>query len=178
METLIQFLKVTGAGGRGFTVKCTCLRPLEKFGLDIEIADLTNFCWLKKGLLLASRCHPVPEVLIFRLEDGQFKLVDSLTCENQVFSISASICGRVTAVQLVDGSVLKLNVTDNGSDVEHEFLPWTSPESDDGVQYPTACSQIRVAHCDEAEVNKHRIFGISPRNRLYCDGVEVASGIK
>ena len=33
---------------------------------------------------------------------------------------------------------------------------------------PTSCSQLRVARCDSAETNKLRIFGISPRNRLFC----------
>jgi len=96
-----------------------------------------------------------------------------MSCEEPIFSISPSICGKVAAVQLINGSVLKFSVDDD----VFELLPWTSPECQDVVQFPTVCSQLRVSHCGSA-VNRHRIFAISSRNRLYCDNVEVATGIK
>ena len=57
---------------------------------------------------------------------------------------------------MIDGSILKLTL---GDDDYFELLPWTSIETGEAG-------------------NGHRIFGLSTRNRLYCDDVEIATGIK
>ena len=75
---------------------------------------------------------------------------------------------------MIDGSILKLTL---GDDDYFELLPWTSIETGEAVKFPTVCSQLKVAHCPLAG-NGHRIFGLSTRNRLYCDDVEIATGIK
>jgi hypothetical protein len=126
--------------------------------------------------LLASKSHPIPELIIFKLnDDGVFSLSESLTCEETIFSISASICGKVAAVQLTDGSVLKCRV--DVDDDSAELLPWMSSD-ENAVQFPSVCVQVKVAFSPTAETNNHRLFAISARNRLYCDEVEIASGIR
>ena len=62
---------------------------------------------------------------------------------------------------------------------EVELLPWMTSDGADeeAVQYSTVCNQLKVAFNPDT-TPQHRLFGMSSRNRLYCDDLEIATGIR
>jgi hypothetical protein len=86
-------------------------------------------------------------LLVFKLGNDGFSLAESHPCEDGIFSISGSICGKIAAVQLTNGTVLKCRINDDDDD-EVELLPWTTTSIEDSaenpVQFPAVCIQVRV----------------------------------
>ena len=62
---------------------------------------------------------------------------------------------------------------------EVELLPWMTSDGagEEAVQYSTVCNQLKVAFNPDTNP-QHRLFGMSSRNRLYCDDLEIATGIR
>ena len=77
-------VKVTGAGGNGFLVKCDLLRPRGRV-LQIPVTPeqvesrrlMTNFCWMSGDRLIAS-CPEGPALNVYKVEPVRWEGIKRL----------------------------------------------------------------------------------------------------
>jgi elongator complex protein 1 len=155
-----DLVKVTGAGGNGFIVKCSLLHPVASLKLSWDGAALANWIWLAGDMMLASCNQPIPSLHLFEItKDGNLSPKEAFPVEDTVYNISRSSDGNVAAVQLVNGDILKY-------DAEKEEVSPSDP-------LPSVCPWTAVVKVGE---DTH-VLALSARHRLYRNGVEIAGNI-
>lgn len=155
-----NMVKITGAGGSGFTSKCDLVN-LSKSVTCPDASKLTNWCWINDNLALASKSETI---YLINLENGS--ILESNMCENIIANISAS-ADNVHCVLLLDGSVLQLAISDDKLNMD--ILPWEECQT-----LPTNCTNLElVNHGDGCH-----ILALNERSqRLYLNGKEISTGI-
>ncbi len=143
-------VKVTGAGGQGFTVKCDLLNPGKTFSLN-NCGRWLNWSWIDEKTAIASE-----ESTLKIIDMIEGKVIDEIICEDVIHSTTS--CGNTAAILMTNGTVLKL-------DQDREISPWFEIEN-----HPTNVTKLEL-------VNNDCLIALTDRQRLFVNGKEVANGV-
>ena len=147
-------VKVTGAGGNGFAVKCS-MWHLRAMLACPELPNMTNIVWV--GGKLVAACMSSQHIVVLQENDGILQEVERLECEAPVWLIAAKKCGAV--IQLEGGLLLELDLQKDTT----SLLP---------------CKESFPCSCDPMLVTEEQdILGLSSRHRLMLGSKELASNV-
>ncbi|TRY67043.1 hypothetical protein TCAL_11445 [Tigriopus californicus] len=158
-------VKITGAGGNGFIVKSQLLYP--QGSLSVSEGVLDSLTCLSDDFLVGSLSKKLIALHISKMPDGLIARTSSLIAPETIYSISSDPSGKVAAVQLVSGLVLKYQPHDE------DLKPWLTNST---LQHPQVCVNLVVV-ADKKEEEVFHCLGLTARHRLYLDGKEIASNI-
>ena len=146
-------VKVTGAGGNGFTVRCS-LWHLQALLHCSSLSSLTNIVWV--GGKLVAACLSTPHIVVLDEKDGTLQEVEKLQCEAPIWLLAPKKNGAI--VQLEGGTLLDLNLHNDTA----SLLPSTE-------SFPCSCDPMLVAG--------DHVLGLSSRHRLMLGAKELASNV-
>ncbi|XP_071527963.1 putative elongator complex protein 1 [Panulirus ornatus] len=165
-------VKITGAGGNGFTVKVKVHRVIAQHKIEwdpgqtprpSEFCQLYNWVWAAKNTLLAcfkkeGDCFvAVIDLQAIGSEIGRVAVRAVLPVEDSVVGVVSAPDGTVAALQLVSGELLRLNLQ------THVIEPFI--EDGKEVRFPSLCEQMSL--CPINEGSQVIPLGLTCRNRLY-----------
>ena len=147
-------VKVTGAGGNGFTVRCSVwhLKAILHYP---ALSSLTNIVWV--GGKLIAACLSTPHIVVLEDKGGNLQETDKLQCEAPIWLLAARKNGVV--VQLEGGALLELDLQNNMA----SLLPLNE-------SFPSSCDPMLVA-------GNQGVLGLSSRHRLMLGSKELASNV-
>ena len=147
-------VKVTGAGGNGFTVRCSVwhLKAILHYP---ALSSLTNIVWV--GGKLIAACLSTPHIVVLEDEGGNLQETDKLQCEASIWLLAARKNGVV--VQLEGGALLELDLQNNMA----SLLPLNE-------SFPSSCDPMLVT-------GNQGVLGLSSRHRLMLGSKELASNV-
>lgn len=145
-------VKVTGAGGNGFTVRCSRWRLVARLACP-AMAGLVGVAWVGSRLVAASRTST--EVVVLQQVEGEVVEVERLPVEARVWLVAGRAGGAV--VQLEGGALLQVGW--EGGEVSI-----TPMESFPGT-------------CDTMAVTEVGVVGVTTRHKLVLGDKEVGSGV-
>nr|XP_045600138.1 putative elongator complex protein 1 [Procambarus clarkii] len=165
-------VKITGAGGNGFTVKVKVHRVIAQLKIEwdheeipksAEISQLCNWVWVAKNTILAC-CKNEDNCLVFIIdlhsigsEAGRVSVKAIIPVEESVISIAPSPDGAIAVLQLISGALLVLNLQ------TQVIEPYT--ENREEVKFPSVCQQVSLCPVDDG--SEIIPLGLTSRNRLY-----------
>ena len=196
-DGLSNSVTVTGCGGQGFGIKCDILKPDTVFHKsqeenhklkNLNMNDLSNFVYItgntdeNNAWIIASRYN---QLLVFELSDNcaQYSLKSVHTCESPIFNISSIITYDELSNNEQDEAIIQLN---NGAVLaylpEHDTVkPWQIGNKE--LHMVAKCTKLSALHRPIKELTDNKtkptikLLALSEKNRLYLDGVEIATGV-
>ena len=147
-------VKVTGAGGNGFTVRCSVwhLKATLHF---TNLSSLTNVVWVGNKLIAA--CLSTSHIVVLEEKDGTLHEVEKLQCNATIWLLAPTENGAV--VQLEGGTLLLLDLQKDPV----SLVPMSE-------SFPCSCDPMFVA-------GNQNVLGLSGRHRLMLGSKELASNV-
>ena len=156
-----ESVRLTGAGGQGFTVKCTTLKPSREHKMKTALGRRhhQHLCWLNDQVALT---YTDGLLHVFRLEedDADVDPVQLPVQSGTVTAISPHPDGQEAFLQLSSGSVVKFSLKDMA--ISSHFQS----------HLPKTCVKMEVA-CHDGDT---ALIRLSAKNRLYVNQTEVLNG--
>ena len=177
-------VKLTGAGGNGFIVKCPTIQPESAWNMSAVTSEGLHLCWMNDDTVLtvsSSVDSEGPQLIVFQMPEASWmteknaedkaSVITRLALPDTPIYITAHPRnGAVAFVQLSNGHVLKVN---NKSDSEWSLEPMFTTSAKSA---PKSCVKMEVVCCDSPPSPDVRLIRLSAKNRLYVDDVEVLNG--
>ena len=167
-------IQVGAAGGNSFNMTCTTpyLKDIYAFDLDaVECYGLVSkqhLTWLSKDeLLFTILTSSGSQVLCHgKLIDNtkSIKVVCEHPIEDAVYSLTVNHLSDTIAVQLSDGTLLKMKSADDFP------TPWENANGE-VVSFPQPCTQMAICDFDGEEV----VLGLTERFRFFVNNFEVSN---
>ena len=166
-------VKLTGAGGNGFIVKCPSIKPESAWNMSAVPSEGLHLCWMNDDTVLtvsSSVDSEGPQLIVFRMPrptekeaENEALVIARLALPDTPIYISAHPRnGAVAFVQLSNGHVLKVNKSDTEWSLEPMFT--TSAKS-----APKSCVKMEVVCCDSPpspDDQPVRLIRLSAKNRF------------
>ena len=167
-------VKLTGAGGNGFLVKCPTIQPESAWNMSAVTSEGLHLCWVNDDTALTvSSSVEGPQLIVFRMpeaswmtekEAGNEALVIARLAlpDTPIYITAHPRNGAVAFVQLSNGHVLKVN-NKSGSEWSVEPMFTTSAKSG-----PKSCVKMEVVCCDSPsspDDQPVRLLRLSAKNR-------------
>ena len=189
---------VTGCGGQGFGLKCDIMKPdavsnrliynsKMSSALVTQCEDLSNFCYLKcqanehNSWIVASKDN---NFFVFELleQSNDYCVKTIHKCESPIFNITSIVkYGRLNdyekeeaVIQLSNGMVLSYQPEND------TLVPWLAGDKE--LRIVAKCPKLTAIQLQSQDIidsdcSPIKLLSLSEKNRLYLDGIEIATGI-